>query len=199
MDGVGGSGRGEGAGRASDSAARAEAAAKAAEKAAEKAAAKKAEEDKKAAQQSPSLRDRLGHLADAFMDALPTAQRERALQATREAPPGSVGAAINVPLAAVTHGVGVGGWCAGKVGDFYESERSLLNSPATRQNVDTFARRETDFFQSQTGCAGLVGSAMSAQTRADILNHSAAVNERLGDSLRQAVNIATDPLGSFGM
>ncbi|MDC0711772.1 hypothetical protein POL68_25105 [Stigmatella sp. ncwal1] len=201
MDGVGGAGRGSDAGRASDCA-RAESAAKSAEKAAactaEQAAAKKAEEAQAAVKPSPSLAD---YFKDAFSFAVQPGQRERALETTRQAPPGSVGAAINTPLALAHEALaskGLGGLCAGNVGDFYESQRPLLNSPATQENIERFSRLETENFAAQADCSKQLGGLMSAQTRADLINASAQVNEQLGDEVRQTVNLFTDPLRTIG-
>jgi hypothetical protein len=118
-------------------------------------------------------------------------QRERAVNVTVEAPPGSVGAAINTPLALADFAVG--GLCAGNVGDFYESQRSLLNSPATPENIATFARLETANFAAQEDCSRNVGGLLSAQDRAGIIQKSAEINQQQGDWIRQTVNAVTAP------
>ncbi|ADO75476.1 uncharacterized protein STAUR_7721 [Stigmatella aurantiaca DW4/3-1] len=122
-------------------------------------------------------------------------QRERALNVTMEAPPGSVGAAINSPLAIAT--LAVGGVCAGNAGDFYESQRPLLNSPATPENIDTFARLETANFAAQEDCSRNVGGLLSAQDRAAIIQKSAEINQHQGDWIRQTINFVADPFRSI--
>jgi hypothetical protein len=97
-------------------------------------------------------------------------QRERALEVTRQAPACSVGAAINRPLEAFT--AAMGNRCAGAVGDFYEQQRELLNSPATDANIKEFARREGDFFETQSGCSRALGGVLSDSMREAMIKSS---------------------------
>ncbi len=127
-------------------------------------------------------------------------QRERALEVTRQAPPGSVGAVIRPILETAMSGLGGVGFvaglaasaplpglapwvaqrtgamarefAAGRVGEFYEQQRELLNRPATDANIQEFSRRETDFFRTQPGAAGVVGGAVSADQRAALITLS---------------------------
>ncbi|WP_147448701.1 hypothetical protein [Corallococcus terminator] len=144
----------------------------------------------------------------------PLGQRERALEVTRQSPPGSVGAAIRPLLSGAMQTLGAVGYgmgaapsaaalavpgmaatqpgllerigengragqaagrevAAGQVGDFYESQRELLNRPATISNIMEFAQRETDFFRQQPLSVSAPASVMSASTRASLIMTSA--------------------------
>lgn len=121
-------------------------------------------------------------------------QRERALAVVRQAPEGSVGGAIQPLLEVAMGGLTLGGvgvlsavpglnlildpstkarlgreFAAGNVGDFYEQQRALLNRPATDANIEEFARRETAFFATQPGAAGIAGGLLSAEQRANLI------------------------------
>jgi hypothetical protein len=189
MDGVGGAGSGRGSGCG-----RSDTAAKSAEKAAcraEKAQTKKADNEKKSAQPKSSLTD---YLKDTFTPQggwVQAEQRERALEVTRQSPPGSVGAAIHGPLAVATSVVG--NICAGNIGDFYESHRSMLDRPATRENIEAFTRLETDHFNAQPDCSRTVGSAMSADTRAAVVDLSAQAS-RLKDQASERLKEGWDAI-----
>jgi hypothetical protein len=127
----------------------------------------------------------------------PHGQRERALAVVRQAPPGSVGAAIRPLLERAMAGLGAGGatfamggggplgvalaprvarmtreFAAGQVGTFYERQRALLNSPATDANIAEFSRRETEFFRTQSWLPRIVGRLMSAEDRAGVIRYS---------------------------
>ncbi|WP_205525864.1 hypothetical protein [Pyxidicoccus trucidator] len=74
-------------------------------------------------------------------------QRARALEVTRQAPIGSVGAAIR-PTLETAFSV-ANELFAGKIGDFYERNRDLLNKPATDENIADFVRRENEHFSAE--------------------------------------------------
>ena len=99
-------------------------------------------------------------------------QRQKALRMTRLSPKHSVGAAIEPLLSQATFWAG--NIAAGKVGDFYEQQASLLHSPATDANIEEFARRETDFFELSGGFSGFVGGFLDAEDRARMIKRSAA-------------------------
>lgn len=74
-------------------------------------------------------------------------QRARALEVTRQAPKGSVGAAIHPSLETAVSRFGE--LSAGRIGDFYERNRDLLNKPATDEDIADFVRRENEHFRAE--------------------------------------------------
>lgn len=106
--------------------------------------------------------------------------RKRALAIARNAPHGSIGAAIAPMLNPMFRLFG--NFFGGNIGDFYKQQRPLLHSPATHDNIKLFARRETHFFKTSGGCSGLIGGLFSANCRADLIQRSASRLKRGGNS-----------------
>lgn len=90
-------------------------------------------------------------------------------------PEGSVGWAISFPLTGVTKWFG--NFAGGSVGSFYEDNRSLLRSPATRENVDEFTKRETKFFSTQNLPTRILASVLSQPQRTNLVLSSAERNQ----------------------
>lgn len=122
----------------------------------------------------------------------PTDQRLKAVAITASCPQGSVGRAINPLLTGATAALCAAGgsihplltragcdFAAGKVGDFYESQRDLLSKPATDENIEEFTRRETEFFKTQGSPAKEVGGLLSAEDRATLVKWSAGIQKLL--------------------
>jgi hypothetical protein len=101
-----------------------------------------------------------------------TGQREKALQVTRECKERTVGAAIRPMLERATSiACNV---ASDTLGDFYESQKALLNSPATDANIDKFAKLETEFFaKSPSWSARNAGSLLTADQRAYFIKKAA--------------------------
>ncbi|WP_143101287.1 hypothetical protein [Stigmatella aurantiaca] len=97
-------------------------------------------------------------------------QRERAEAVLRQAPRGSVGAAIRPMMEEAIRRLGLLGdanVAAGSIGDFYERNRELLYRPATDKNIEKFARRETKHLRNERDwLAWAAGYLLSAQDRA---------------------------------
>lgn len=90
-------------------------------------------------------------------------------------PQGSVGWAISFPLTGVTKWFG--NFAGGNVGSFYQENRPLLQSPATRENVDEFTKRETKFFASQNFTTRIAASMLSQSQRTNLVLSSAERNQ----------------------
>jgi hypothetical protein len=94
--------------------------------------------------------------------------RVAAAEFTSTFPKGTVGHVVHTavrPFAFI-----FGDFASGTIGAHYRERAEALSQPATGKNIKEFAETETAYWNKQTGLPGMVGSAMGAQTREDMLN-----------------------------
>lgn len=100
-------------------------------------------------------------------------QRDKAKQIAFSCPPGSLGREAIYPNFDRWYVRWVGNACAGNIGDLYERKKRYLEQPATDKNIERWAEMETNYFQAQGGCTALLGSALSAKTRGQMMKDAA--------------------------
>lgn len=105
--------------------------------------------------------------------------RVAAADFTSRFPKGSVGQVVHhsvKPFATL-----FGDFASGHIGEHYRGQEQALSEPATGPNIRSFAEKETEYWNNESGLPGMIGSSMGAQTREGMLNCTKTKLVKAGD------------------
>ena len=93
--------------------------------------------------------------------------RTAAVAYTSQFKPGTVGHVVHHAIRPFE--TAFGSFASGNINQHYLEKHEALGQPNTDRNLELFAKDETAYWNEQPGLPGMIGSALSAQTRTKVL------------------------------